>query len=37
MESMGPDNLIDPFDYITIASLCMGMFRAKFLPENGKY
>ena len=26
MESTGPDNPIDPFDYITIASLCMGMF-----------
>ena len=26
MESMGPDNPIDPFDYITIASLCMGTF-----------
>ena len=36
MESMGPDNPIDPFDYITIASLCMGMFRAKFLPEKWK-
>ena len=26
MESTGPDNPIDPFDYITIASLCMGTF-----------
>ena len=24
MESMGPNNPIDPFNYITIASLCMG-------------
>ena len=36
MESMGPDNPIDHFDYITIASLCMGTFRAKFLPEKWK-
>ena len=36
MESMGPDNPIDPFDYITIASLCMGTFRAKFLPKKWK-
>ena len=36
MESTGPDNPIDPFDYITIASLCMGTFRAKFLPEKWK-
>ena len=34
MESTGPDNPIDPFDYITIASLCMGTFRAKFLPKK---
>ena len=26
MESMGSNNHMDPFDYITIASLCMGMF-----------
>ena len=36
MESMGPNNPIDPFDYITIASLCMGTFRTKFLPEKWK-
>ena len=36
MESMGPDNPIDPFDYITIPSLCMGTFRAKFLPKKWK-
>ena len=36
MESTGPDNPIDPFDYITIASLCMGTFRANFLPEKWK-
>ena len=33
---MGPNNPIDPFDYITITSLCMGTFRAKFLPEKWK-
>ena len=33
---MGPDNPIGPFDYITIASLCIGMFQAKFLPEKWK-
>ena len=37
MESTGSDNPIDPFDYITIASLCMGTFRAKFLPKKWKY
>ena len=36
MESTGPDNPIDPFDYTTIASLCMGTFRAKFLPKKWK-
>ena len=36
MESTGPDNPIDPFDYISIASLCMGMFQAKFLPKKWK-
>ena len=36
IESTGLDNPIDPFDYITIASLCMGTFRAKFLPEKWK-
>ena len=33
IEATGPENPIDPFDYVTIASLCMGTFRAKFLPE----
>ena len=33
---MGPDNPIDPFDYITTASLCMGILQAKFLPEKWK-
>ena len=33
---MRPDNPIDPFDYITIASLCKGMFQAKFLPKKWK-
>jgi hypothetical protein len=27
---------IDPFNYITIASLCLGIFRTKFLPEQHK-
>ena len=36
MKSRGPDNPIDPFDYITIASLCMETFRAKFLPKKWK-
>ena len=36
IESTGPNNPIDPFDYITITSLCMGTFRAKFLPEKWK-
>ena len=33
---MGLNNPIGPFDYITIASLCMGTFRAKCLPEKWK-
>lgn len=28
------DEGIDPFNYITIASLCLGIFRARFLPEK---
>ena len=36
MESTGPDNPIDPFDYITITSLCMRTFRAKFLSKKWK-
>ena len=36
MESTGPDSPIDPFDYITITSLCMGTFREKFLSEKWK-
>ncbi|OOY87330.1 hypothetical protein BOW15_11280, partial [Solemya velum gill symbiont] len=27
---------IDPFDYITIASVCMGVFRTKFMEETWK-
>ena len=34
MISTGPKNPVDPFDYITIASVCMGTFRSKFLPEK---
>ena len=33
MDITGPHHPIDPFDYITITSLCMGTFRAKFLPK----
>ena len=29
-----PHHPIDPFDYIIIASLCMGTFHTKFLPEE---
>ena len=34
MESTGPNNPIDPFNYVTIASVCMGIFRRKYLPEQ---
>ena len=34
MGIMGPLHPINPFDYITIASLCMGTFHAKFLFEE---
>lgn len=34
MNITGPEHPIDPFDYVTIASLCMGSFRSKFLPEE---
>ena len=34
MDITGLYHPINPFDYITIASLCMGTFRAKFLPEE---
>ena len=27
-------NSVDPFAYLTIASLCLGVFRGKFLPEK---
>ena len=27
-------NCVDSFSYLTIASVCMGIFRAKFLPET---
>ena len=30
----GPHHPINSFDYITIASLCMGTFCAKFLPKE---
>ena len=34
MDITGPHHPINPFDYITITSLCMGTFCAKFLPEE---
>ena len=27
-------NSVDPFSFLTIASVCLGIFRAKFLPET---
>ena len=27
------ENDVDPFSFLTIASVCLGIFRAKFLPE----
>ena len=32
MQITGIEHPVNPFDYVTIASLCMGTFRAKFLP-----
>ena len=29
-------NAVDPFSYLIIASVCMGVFRSKFLKENWK-
>ena len=34
MDIISPHHPINPFDYITIASLCMGTFHAKYLPEE---
>ena len=34
MHVMGPTNPIDPFNYTTIASTCMGIFCSKFLPKE---
>ena len=28
------DGCVDPFNYTTIASVCLGIFRSKFLPEQ---
>ena len=28
------ENAVDPFSYLTIASVCMGVFRSKFLKED---
>ena len=30
-------NSLDPFSFLTIASVCLGIFRSKFLPKGGKY
>ena len=27
-------NAVDPFSYLTIASVCMGVYRSKFLKED---
>ena len=29
-------NSVDPMSFLTIASVCLGIFRSKFLPENWK-
>ena len=29
-------NAVDPFSFLTIASVCMGIFQAKYLPEKGE-
>ena len=34
MDCTGPEHPVDPFDYTTIASLCMGIYRSKFLTEE---
>ena len=34
MEEIGLLGAVDPFSYLTIASVCMGVFRSKFLPES---
>ena len=36
MHVTGPTNPIDPFNYTTIASVCMGIFCSKFLPKEWK-
>ena len=36
LESTGPEHPVDPFQFMTIASVCMGIFRTKFLPETWK-
>ena len=28
------ENAVNPFAFLTIASVCMGIFRSKFLPEE---
>ena len=27
------ENAVDPFSFFTIASVCLGVYRSKFLPE----
>ena len=34
MQSTGPNNPVDPFDYTTIMPICMGTFRAKCLLKE---
>ena len=36
MTCTGPSHPVDPFNYVTIASVCMGIFRSKYLPETWK-
>ena len=36
MDVTGPEHPMDPFNYTTIASICMGIFHSKFLPEKWK-
>ena len=34
MQITGPEHPIDPFSYVTIASLCMGKIRAKIFTQR---
>lgn len=35
-DDYGNETFLDPFNYVTIASVCMGMFRTTFLQEEHK-